>query len=110
MPTAKRLKGTGVGAVTAGRPSESVPVVEPDRPTPAEVEGEEHQFVQLARKNWLKLGNKPPKVKNDVLKQGVWSVLEQDGFSYRLLLLLESLQILERCGCPSFPLAVRVRI
>ncbi|GAO16420.1 hypothetical protein UVI_02047820 [Ustilaginoidea virens] len=95
MPTAKRLKGTGVGAVTAGRPSESVPVVEPDRPTPAEVEGEEHQFVQLARKNWLKLGNKPPKVKNDVLKQGVWSVLEQDGFSYRLLLLLESLQILE---------------
>lgn len=54
--------------------------------------------MQIARKHWLKPGKKTAKVKvkNDVVKQGIWDVLEQDGFSYKLLLLLESLQTLEK--------------
>ena len=35
------------------------------------------------------------KVKNDVLKQGIWDQLEREGFAYKSLLLLESLQTLE---------------
>ena len=56
--------------------------------------------MQLARQHWLKPSKKTAKVKvkNDVVKQGIWDVLEQDGFSYKLLLLLESLQTLERYG------------
>lgn len=96
MPTVKRLKGSG--AAKAKKPSEPQPKSPDERPTPAEVEEEEHQFVQLARKHWLKSGKKPakPKVKNDVLKQSIWDVLEREGFQYKSLLLLESLQTLER--------------
>jgi intron-binding protein aquarius len=69
-----------------------------DHPTPAEIEQEEHEFVQVARKNWLKTSKRATKVKvkNDVLKQGIWDSLERDGFPYKALLLLESLQTLER--------------
>ncbi|KAG6005876.1 hypothetical protein E4U43_000530 [Claviceps pusilla] len=104
MPKAKRLKGAGAGAAKAGKASNPAPVAETERPTPAEVEEEEHQFVQLARKNWLKPGKKAtrPKVKNDVLKQGIWDVLEQDGFQYKSLLLLESLQTMESYLWPAY--------
>ncbi|KAG6013558.1 hypothetical protein E4U54_006574 [Claviceps lovelessii] len=104
MPKAKRLKGAGAGAAKAGKASNPAPVAETERPTPAEVEEEEHQFVQLARKNWLKPGKKAtrPKVKNDVLKQGIWDVLEQDGFQYKSLLLLESLQAMESYLWPAY--------
>lgn len=96
MPNAKRLKGSG--PAKARQPKEAGPQAEDGRPTPAEVEEEEHEFVQLARKHWLKPGKRParPKVKNDVLKHGIWDVLEKDGFQYRSLLLLESLQALEK--------------
>lgn len=99
MPTVKRLKGSG--AAKAQKQNEQKEKVNDGRPTPAEVEEEEHQFVQLARKHWLKAGKKPakPKVKNDVLKQSIWDVLEREGFQYKSLLLLESLQTLERYGC-----------
>ncbi|GAB0135568.1 hypothetical protein EsDP_00003901 [Epichloe bromicola] len=104
MPNAKRLKGTGAGAAKAGKASKPAPVAETERPTPAEVEEKEHQFVQLARKNWLKPSKKAtrPKVKNDVLKQGIWDVLEQDGFQYKSLLLLESLQTMESYLWPAY--------
>ncbi|KAG5928130.1 hypothetical protein E4U42_001240 [Claviceps africana] len=106
MPKAKRLKGTGAaaGAAKAAKAPNPVPVAQTDRPTPAEVEEEEHQFVQLARKNWLKPGKRAtrPKVKNDVLKQGIWDVLEQDGFQYKSLLLLESLQTMESYLWPAY--------
>lgn len=97
MPNAKRSRGTGAGraaATTRPPPKDTTD----GRPTPAEVEEQEHQFVQIARKHWLKPGKKTAKVKvkNDVVKQGIWDVLEQDGFSYKLLLLLESLQTLEK--------------
>ena len=94
MPTAKRRKGGG--AARADHQVEPPKDVPDGRPTPAEVEEEEHPFVQLARKHWLKGGKAAPKIKNDVLKQGIWDPLERDGFQYKPLLLLESLQTLER--------------
>ena len=95
MPNVKRLKGSG--AAKAKKQPQRQPPASDGRPTPAEVEEEEHQFVQIARKNWLKKGKKPakPKVKNDVLKQ-IWDQLEREGFQYKSLLLLESLQTLEK--------------
>lgn len=99
MPNVKRLKGSG--AAKAQKKVEPTKKKSADgRPTPAEVEEEEHQFVQVARKNWLKPSKKPtkPKVKNDVLKQSIWDQLEREGFQYKSLLLLESLQTLERCA------------
>ncbi|KAF4971671.1 hypothetical protein FSARC_1549 [Fusarium sarcochroum] len=102
MPTVKRLKGSG--AAKAQKQSQPQPKSADGRPTPAEVEEEEHQFVQLARKHWLKSGKKPakPKVKNDVLKQSIWDVLEREGFQYKSLLLLESLQTLESYLWPAY--------
>ncbi|RFU73568.1 intron-binding aquarius [Trichoderma arundinaceum] len=103
MPNAKRSRGTGAGRAAATRapPKDTTD----GRPTPAEVEEQEHQFVQIARQHWLKPGKKKTakvKVKNDVVKQGIWDVLEQDGFSYKLLLLLESLQTLESYLWPGY--------
>ncbi|KAI8662720.1 Pre-mRNA-splicing factor [Fusarium sp. Ph1] len=102
MPNVKRLKGSG--AAKAKKQSEPQRDTTDGRPTPAEVEEEEHQFVQLARKHWLKSGKKPakPKVKNDVLKQSIWEVLEREGFQYKSLLLLESLQTLESYLWPGY--------
>ncbi|KAM3502169.1 hypothetical protein MY10362_005039 [Beauveria mimosiformis] len=94
MPNAKRLKNSAAAKAKAPGHHE-----EPtgERPTPAEVEEEEHQFVQVARAHWLKTTNKKTKVKvkNDVLKQSIWEALERDGFQHKSLLLLESLQTLE---------------
>lgn len=67
------------------------------RPTVADLQGDS-SFVQLAKKHWLKATKKPTKVKvkPEVLKNEIWDVLEQDDFSYKSLLVLENLQILER--------------
>ncbi|UKZ78220.1 hypothetical protein TrVFT333_005955 [Trichoderma virens FT-333] len=102
MPNAKRSKGSGAGRAAATR--EPPKDTTDGRPTPAEVEEQEHRFVQVARQHWLKPGKKTAKVKvkNDVVKQGIWDVLEQDGFSYKLLLLLESLQTLESYLWPGY--------
>ena len=98
MPNAKRLKSGSAAKAKAGDAPKRQDPTE-GRPTPAEVEEEEHQFVQIARKNWLKSTRKNAqvKIKNDVLKKGIWDVLEREGFQYKVLLLLESLQTLERC-------------
>lgn len=97
MPNAKRLKSGSAAKSKAAAPKEQDPT--DGRPTPAEVEEEEHQFVQIARKNWLKSTRKNAqvRVKNDVLKQSIWEVLEREGFQHKSLVLLESLQTLERC-------------
>lgn len=96
MPTAKRQKGSG--PAKAKKQPEEPPPTDDGRPTPAEVEEEEHQFVKIARSHWLKPTKKgaKTKVKNDVLKQSIWDALEREGFQYKSLLLLESLQTLER--------------
>lgn len=67
------------------------------RPTVADLQGDS-PFAQLANKHWLKTGKKSAKVKvkPQVLKNEIWDVLEQEGFSYKTLLVLENLQILEK--------------
>ena len=39
---------------------------------------------------------KTRKVKPDVIKKEMWDVLENEGFQFRSLLILESLQLLEK--------------
>ena len=78
-------------------PAEPRKEVDDGRPTVADLQGES-PFAQLAKKHWLKPGKKAAKVKikPQVLKKEIWDVLEQEGFSYKTLLVLENLQILER--------------
>lgn len=91
MPTAKRLKKSGPAAK-----AQAAAVVPPNA-TDSEGEAE---FAQLAKQHWLKTTKKNTKVKvkNDVLKKEIWDGLEKDGFPFKSLLSLESLQILERCA------------
>lgn len=67
---------------------------EDGRPNLADLEGD-NEWTQLARKHWLGSA-KSKRVKNDVVKIGIWDNLEKEGFQYRSLLILESLQLLER--------------
>ena len=71
--------------------------VDDGRPTVADLQSES-PFAQLAKKHWLNMGKKSTKVKikPQVLKKEIWDVLEEEGFSYKTLLVLENLQILER--------------
>ncbi len=87
MPPAKKLKSSGASKAKATAA----------RPTTADLEGET-EFAQLARQHWLKPSKRTTKVKvkNDVVKREIWDALENDGFNYKSLLTLESLQILER--------------
>lgn len=104
MPTAKRVKRSAASA--AKPPAETkVEQAADERPTPAEIEQEEHPFVQVARQHWLKSTKKNAKVKvkNDVLKQALWDSLEKEAFAHKPLQLLESLQTLERCAFPIKP-------
>jgi intron-binding protein aquarius len=66
-------------------------------PTVADLQGE-NPFAQLAKKHWLKSTKKTAKVKvkEDVLRSGIWEVLEKEDFTFKSLLALESLQILEK--------------
>jgi intron-binding protein aquarius len=66
-----------------------------DRPTVADLEGES-SFSNLARKLWLNKKTAKVKVKPDVLKTEIWDLLEKEDFSFKSLLVLENLQILER--------------
>ena len=56
--------------------------------------GDSHWAV-LAKKHWFK-PVKSRKVKNEFMKTELWDVLEQENFEYRSLLILESLQLLEK--------------
>ena len=55
----------------------------------------ENEWTQLACKHWNK-HMKTRKVKPDVIKKEMWDVLENEGFQFRSLLILESLQLLEK--------------
>jgi intron-binding protein aquarius len=70
--------------------------VDNGRPTIADLQGDSH-FALLAKQYWLKSTKKASKikVKPDVVKKEIWDVLEREDFSYRSLLILENLQILE---------------
>jgi len=71
------------------------------RPTLADLQGES-SFALLAKKHWLKTSKKAAKVKvkPDVLKNEIWDVLEKENFSFKSLLVLENLQILEKFDFP----------
>jgi intron-binding protein aquarius len=74
------------------------------RPTVADLEGES-SFAILAKKHWRSSKKTAKvKVKPDVLKNEIWDVLEKEDFAFKSLLVLESLQILEKCGSCSPPL------
>ncbi|KAM0610583.1 hypothetical protein ACHAPH_002454 [Verticillium nonalfalfae] len=102
MPTAKRQKKGARSQPTDQAPSEAA-AVGGDRPTVSEIEGED-EFSQLARKHWLKPRKKGSvvKVKNDILKKDIWSVLERDNFPDKSLLVLEGLQTLESYLWPGY--------
>lgn len=95
MPTVKKVKRNG--AAKPDNQSKPHPQASKDRPTPAEVEEEEHPFVHFARKHWLKQTKKRSnlKVNHAVLKDDLYDPLEREGFQYKSLLLLENLQTLE---------------
>jgi len=76
-----------------------------ERPTVADLEGES-SFATLARKLWLNKRTAKVKVKHDVLKTEIWDVLEKEDFSFKSLLVLENLQILERYA-HSIPLLLK---
>jgi hypothetical protein len=96
MPPAKRVKSSAdsnsrANAGPAGRP------------TAEDLEGES-EFAALARQHWLKTPKQASKakskakvkVKNNVLKREIWDTLEKENFPLKSLLVLESLQTLER--------------
>ncbi|KAL8912743.1 MAG: hypothetical protein Q9171_002282 [Xanthocarpia ochracea] len=61
----------------------------------------ENEWTQLARKHWNK-HTKTRKVKPDVIKKEIWDVLENEGFQFRSLLILESLHLLENYLWPGY--------
>ena len=69
------------------------------RPTIDDLQGD-NACAEIARSNWLKSA-KAPKVKSAVVKE-IWDALEKDKFDYRPLLILETLQILEKYLWPGF--------
>ena len=89
MPPAKKLKSGAAPKAKAGSKAAAPPVTA--------VPDGESAFAQLAKEHWLKGGKRAAKVKvkNDVIKGGLWDALEKDGFAFRSLLSLETLQTLE---------------
>ena len=55
----------------------------------------EAYWATVAQKHWSKAGQ-PVKVRTDVLENEIWDILEKNNFHYRSLLVLESLQALEK--------------
>jgi intron-binding protein aquarius len=91
MPPAKRLRSSAPSRQQAA-PARTA---SGDNAQDGEGEGE---FASLAKQHWLKTSKRTTKVKvkNDVLKREIWDAIEKDGFQYKSLLALESLQTLER--------------
>ncbi|KAL4746227.1 hypothetical protein BDW72DRAFT_185265 [Aspergillus terricola var. indicus] len=58
-------------------------------------------WVRLARTHWLDAAN-VRKVKHDVIKKDIWGPLEAESFSFRSLLILENLSILEKFLWPTY--------
>jgi len=97
MPPAKKRRSHGPGSKPESAETDSaVDRVVP--PTAPDSQDEESEFAKLAHSHWLKpkRKNAKTKVKNDVLGRDIWEPLERDGFPYKALLELESLNILEK--------------
>ncbi|KIH90172.1 intron-binding protein aquarius [Sporothrix brasiliensis 5110] len=96
MPPAKKLRSGAASKAKAGSKATA--------PLAAAVPDGESAFARLAKLHWLKGGKLPAKVKvkNDVIKDGLWAPLEKDGFPFRALLSLETLQTLEGYLWPGY--------
>lgn len=70
------------------------------RPGVEDLIGDNH-YAQLARKYWLGK-TRPTKVQPDVVRKELWDHLENEGFAFGQLLLLEQLQLLERYLWPGY--------
>ncbi|KAK4985364.1 hypothetical protein LTR66_008202 [Elasticomyces elasticus] len=70
------------------------------RPTVADITGDTH-YAQLARNTWLN-SSKPLRVLPTVVKRELWDHLEEEGFAFGSLLLLEQLQLLEKYLWPGY--------
>ncbi|KAI9889602.1 MAG: hypothetical protein M1814_005109 [Vezdaea aestivalis] len=70
------------------------------RPTVAELQGD-HHFARLALGSWLG-DSKGSLVEDEFIKTKIWDTLVSEGFSYRSLLVLENLRLLESLLWPKF--------
>ncbi|TPX08986.1 uncharacterized protein E0L32_009565 [Thyridium curvatum] len=93
MPAKKKLRSAGA----------SQPKTTAAKPLPTAVD-EDVEFAQLAKQHWLKTTKRSTKVKvkNEVLKTEIWDSLEKDGFQFKSLAALESLQLLESYLWPGY--------
>lgn len=83
------------GTVPVMTPAQSnKDAVQQARPTVADLQGDNH-LAQLARKTWLEK-EKAPKVNAKVVKEEIWEGLAGGGFAYGELLMLETLQAVEK--------------
>lgn len=57
---------------------------------------EDNPWVKLAQAHWSD-AKKVRKIKPEVIKQQLWDPLEAEGFANRSLLILENLNVLEKC-------------
>ncbi|KAL9604198.1 MAG: hypothetical protein Q9179_001945, partial [Wetmoreana sp. 5 TL-2023] len=73
---------------------------EDGRPVADELDGG-NPWTKLARQHWPG-GRKSKKVKPEVIKNEIWDVLENEGFQFRSLLILETLQLLESYLWPGY--------
>ena len=53
-------------------------------------------WASLAQQHWSKPA-KAGNIKSSVIKEEIWDVLEEEGFTFRSLYQLESLQLMEKC-------------
>ena len=60
------------------------------------------QWQELAEKEWAKPVAKTRKVRGEVIKQGIWDVLEKEDFNFQSLLALENTQVLEKYLWPGY--------
>ena len=74
--------------------TEATMVRDGDQPGVGDLESEDH-WAQLAKKHWPQ-AVKSRKTKSEVIKKEIWDVLEEEAFHFRSLLMLESLQLLEK--------------
>ncbi|KAL2803232.1 hypothetical protein BJX63DRAFT_412680 [Aspergillus granulosus] len=58
-------------------------------------------WVQLARSHWLQKSN-VRKLKHDAIKKDIWDPLDAENFSFRSLLTLENLNVLEKFLWPTY--------
>lgn len=65
------------------------------------VDERENEWAELARKHWGSTV-KSRKAKKEVVKNEIWDILENEGFPFRSLLILENLQLLESYLWPGY--------